>query len=202
MNSGHTGSGRKEGRKKTQSVKMFCPAFSFRWAAGRWLLLWAAQRLKDLVLLGKDPTTKTTKITKPDSNLLGHSQEVKQEPAAQTCSFNLFKKPLFYPRNGVPRSWAALQEMNPQVLSSIPHTPSAHQRLASTWRLSEIITINISYFGLVISIYIHTPSSSKCQGSCSSDIFQKGKGFFFFFANLSFLICSKLKPELFSETSS
>lgn len=78
-----------------------------------------------------------------------------------------------------------------------------HQ-LPDSWqahgRHSEIITINISYFGLVISIYSHALSSSKCQGSGFSDIFQKGKGFFF--ANLSFLICSKLQPALFSETSS
>lgn len=105
----------------------------------------------------------------------------------------------FYPRKAG-LGWAGLRRWIPKVLQTFltPH------QLTGSWqacgRGSEIITINICYFGLVICIYSHALSSSKCQGSGFSDIFQKGKGFFF--ANLSFLICSKLKPELFSETSS
>lgn len=58
---------------------------------------------------GKDLTTKITEITKPESNVLGHGQEVKEEPAAQTCRFNLVKKnENFYPRKAG-LGWAGLR---------------------------------------------------------------------------------------------
>lgn len=77
-------------------------------------------------------------------------------------------------------------------MSSILTSQQAHVRD------SEIININTSYFGLTISIYIHTLSSSKYKGYDFSAIFQMGKfwflwGFFVvFFPPLCQFIISNL----------